>query len=305
MLKNLALVSTVLVFLVACGGSGDSGGELATTTNTNEGKGINKNRVKGETYPDFYFDYKKYPRIAFKDSMVQIFGTNKEGIVSYGLEELLKGESHMCPVVAASYLISREGINALKQSYVNNPASDAERTAYDKKSGLFYRGGIKVSSNQGAKAQGNWVNALTKAIGFVVGAEAENGFNGPGLFGHRKGLISYTGEDPKGEGDNTVITFTSMKQNYVKGEKIGDKIEKTDEIVNATQCDSLGELCLNSTKTCDRTIEVTYNWNIKPLIAGAKNWPEKIQNILNGYEQLITVKEISNPANCDAELEGL
>lgn len=273
---------TAALFLVGCGGGG--GGDNVAVTN--------KSSVEGESYPVYY---EKAERVALKDVMARYFGVNKKGILSYGLDDAAKIEGHVCPIVTGGYLISREGIKALKNDYEKFPEKSVT-SSYDYADKMLYRGGIKVTLG-GKEGLGNATNAMAKVISMITGAESASGFkHGPDYpFANRQNLLLQDPKIPFSPKEGIEVIFTSMKSTYTKADKDG---KDTNQPIPYEQCEGLWGDCIEHT-TCDRSVKITYKFATPEIMGAApKNpWPATIKYIVDNYEKAINVQKVANPAS--------
>lgn len=245
--------------------------------------------AKNESYPSYYANLE---RIVLRDSMAELFGVNKLGILSYGLDDLAKAEGHICPIITGAYLITREGLKELENIYKSSKSK--EISSYDSDNEVFYRGGFKVKMLNPPKA-GHAPNAMAKAIGIISGADGTEGFKGPGFpFSNRNSLMFHDKNmkfDPK---TGIEVIFTTMKANFT------DK--KTSKQLNLKECKAQKKGQCVETHTCDKSVKVTYKFST-PELLGSPNlkktdpWPVKIKHILDNYKKAIKVEQIPNPAD--------
>lgn len=244
--------------------------------------------VKGESYPSYY---SKLERIVLRDSMAELFGVNKKGIMSYGLDDLAKAEGHICPIITGSYLITREALKELKNIYKKeNNYNDIK--SYDNQNDIFYRGGFKVKMLNPPKA-GHAPNAMAKAIGIITGAEGTEGFKGPGFpFSNRNSLMFHD-ENMKFNPRNGIeVIFTTLKANFI------DKKTNNKLTLNECKAKKKGQ-CLEK-HICDKSVKVTYKFQTSELLENPKlerkaKWPIKIKFLLDNYKKAIEVIQIKNP----------
>lgn len=280
-MKYLLLSAVTALTLVGCGG-GDSDSVAVT----------NKSSVNGESYPSYYANLE---RIALKDVMARYFGVNEKGILSYGLDDAAKAEGHVCPIVTGGYLISREGIKALKKEYEKNP-DKLSVSSYDYNDKMIYRGGIKVSLG-GKEGLGNATNALAKVISIITGAEGASGFKGgPDYpFANRQNLLLQDPKIPFNPKTGIEVIFTSLKATYTKASKDG---KDTNEPISYEKCEGLWGDCIEHT-TCDRSVKIIYKFSTPEIMGAAPKhpWPATIKYIVDNYEKAITTEVVPNPEN--------
>lgn len=244
------------------------------------------NRVEVETYPSYYDNLE---RIVVKDSMAAVFNVNSKGLMSYGLDDLAKAEGHICPIVAGGYLITREALKELKKDYQATPSDFV--TAYSSDDKIFYRGGFIVSILNPPN-KGNAANALAKTIGFILGADASEGFKGPGHpFSNRNSLLKNDPNLKFNPSEGIEVIISSLKSEFTNSEN-GESLSLED-------CRK-SKSCIEKT-SCDRSVKITYKFKTPELLAGGisknKSWPEKIKFILDNYEKAIKVEKIENPTS--------
>lgn len=240
--------------------------------------------VAGESYPQYYSSLQ---RIVLKDVMARFFNVNSKGILSYGLDDAAKASGHICPAVTGAYLMAQAGIDALAQSYRDQP-SQYPVSSYDSEDNVIYRGGIKVSMS-GAGNQGNAADAMADVISFITGAEGASGFkSGPDFpFANRQNLFVH---DPNLKFDmknGIEAIFTSMRAEYK---------DKDGKPATLQDCQGTWHQCTEITE-CDRSVKVSYRFDDPNIIGKDKTlpWDEKIKNILDHRDLAIKVTAVDNP----------
>lgn len=248
-------------------------------------------RVGGETYPAYYDSLE---RVVLKDSMSKMFGVNKDGILSYGLDDAAKAEGHICPIVTGAFLTSRLAVNALKKDYQEHPKKD-EFSAYDYNDGIMYRGGFKVTMG-GKEGVGNAANAFGKVVGVILGTEGASGFKGPGYpFANRQNLFLHDPKIPFDGKKGIEVIVTSLKASFTFRDKNGKDTKKPAKF---EECK--GRNCVEH-EVCDRSVKITYKFKTPELLANKalknKSWPEKIKHILDNEDKAISVQKVPNPSS--------
>lgn len=248
----------------------------------------------GESYPGYYADLE---RIVLKDVMTRYFNVSDTGILSFGFEDAVKAAGHACPAITGSYLISREGLKALANSYKENP-NTADVTSFDYDSGLLYRGGVKVTMS-GADNTGSANNAIGNVLALISGARGGTGFaHGPDFpFANRQHLFAYEPELQFSTSKGIEAIFTSMKATYTKTDENGNSVPAT-----LAECQGTWGDCVEQT-SCDRSVKVTYKFQSPDIIGTDPNatWDVKIKNILDNADKAITTEMVDNPAQLCTE----
>ncbi len=238
--------------------------------------------AEGESYPAYYSNIE---HIVLKDVMTRYFETSDTGILSYGLEDLAKAEGHVCAAVAGAFLMAREGLKALAESYQNNPTPEIT-SSYDYNDKIFYRGGIKVTMS-GKKGTGGAANAMGAILAFITGANDASGFSrGPDFpFANRRNLFMYDPELAFNPREGVEAIFTSMTTSYTKKNDKGETVDAT-----FAECDGTWGECMEKT-TCDKSVKVTYKF----IGNNAEGKSARIKYIIDNYDKAITVEAVDNP----------
>ncbi|UJF25133.1 hypothetical protein L0B52_03020 [Suttonella sp. R2A3] len=239
----------------------------------------------GESYPSYYPDA---GRIVVKDVMTRFFNVSDKGILSYGMEDAAKAAGHVCPAVTGAFLITQAGVDALAQSYREQP-STAEVSSYDPADDMLYRGGIKITMS-GQADTGSAANAMANVMSYITGAKDASGFKGgPDFpFANRQNLLQH---DPNLSFDGKTgieAIFTSMTATYSK---------EDGSPATLAECQGTWHQCIERT-SCDRSVKVTYHFKSPEIIGNNPDarWDEKIHHIINQRDVAINVEPVDNPA---------
>lgn len=247
--------------------------------------------AKGTTVNNFPDYYKDIEPIQLKDVMLRYFGSTPTGVVSYGLEDAGKASGHVCPAVTGAFLMTRAAVKALTQHYQESPNAQNTNT-YDRKSGLLYRGGIKITMS-GKENSGSGANAMGDVMSYITGAKGADGFKGgPDFpFANRQHLLRYDENLNFNPAKGIEAIFTSMTARYEKQDANGTWQTASYETCKGTWGD-----CREITQ-CDQSVKVTYRFKSPDIIGSDPKapWVDKIKNILNNADKAITVEKIANP----------
>lgn len=240
--------------------------------------------VAGESYPAYY---SSLDRIVLKDVMTRFFNVNSKGILSYGLEDAAKTAGHVCPAITGAFLMTQAGVEALAQSYRDQP-SQYPVTSYDQDDKVIYRGGIKITMS-GEGNQGGAPDAMANVMSMITGAKAVSGFkNGPDFpFANRQNLLTHDPSLTFSTKTGIEAIFTSMRAEYK---------DKDGNPATLQDCQGTWHQCTETTH-CDRSVKVSYHFASPEIMGGDQKlpWDQKIKNIIDHRNLAIHVESVENP----------